>query len=138
MHTVVELGSEGESLVPVGRFLEEDFILTSIARHGGVLNRAALTIGVPESTLRRRVQKIEQSEGNADAERPRGWPQTSELYEDVMRMASTQRVPPLDVLSSMLLSELEQRKLGKSICAQLFGVSLPTYRKVVNDLADIF
>lgn len=134
---IIELGSVSEVPKPVGRYLEEDFILTSIVRHDGVLNRAALTIGVPESTLRRRVQKIEQAYQSSDPVRPDDWPATADIYEDVMRVASAQKVAPLYVLSSMMVEELEQRKLSKSVCAQLLGVSLPTYRKLLGEVANI-
>ena len=138
LQAVVDLGISGSKPLAVGRHLEEDFILMSIKQHDGVLNRAALSIGVPESTLRRKVQKIESIYGSLEADRPDEWPVTSELYHETMRMASEESGQPLDILSVLLMGELQDRKLSRSVCAQLLGVSLPTYRRMTEEFADIF
>jgi transcriptional regulator with GAF, ATPase, and Fis domain len=129
---IVDMAVDLDQPIPVGRFLEEDFILMSINRHDGVLNRAALSIGVPESTLRRKIQKIEQAYGSTDPDRPANWPVNHELYEQIINTAASEQVVPLDVLSSMLFNEIEGRKLNKTISAQLLGVSLPTYRRMAT------
>ena len=110
----------------------------SIKHHDGVLNRAALSIAVPESTLRRKVQKMEATYGSLEAERPAEWPVTPELYHEVMKMASLESAQPLDILAALLMSELQDRKLSRSVCAQLLGVSLPTYRRMTEEFANIF
>ncbi len=138
LKAVVDLGASGSIPLAVGRYLEEDFILLSINHHGGVLNRAALSIAVPESTLRRKIQKIESIYGSPDPERPTDWPVTPELYHEVMQMASEESAQPLDILATMLMSEVENRKLSRGVRAQLLGVSLPTYRRMADDSADIF
>jgi hydrogenase-4 transcriptional activator len=138
LQAVVDVGISGSKPLAVGRHLEEDFILMSIKHHDGVLNRAALSIGVPESTLRRKVQKMESSYGSLDADRPDEWPVTPELYHEVMKMASQESAQPLDILSALLMSELQDRKLSRGVCAQLLGVSLPTYRRMAEEFADIF
>ncbi len=135
---IVRVATHSSEPLPVGRYLEEDFILSSINRQGGVLNRAALTIGVPESTLRRRVQKLEEAYGVGDPDRPEFWPDTSPLYDDVMRIAANRKVAPLEMLSAMLLEELSTLGLSKAVCAQILGVSMTTYRKISEDFANFF
>jgi hypothetical protein len=138
LKAVVDVGASGSKPLAVGRYLEEDFILMSIKHHDGVLNRAALSIAVPESTLRRKVQKMESTYGSLETERPVDWPVTPELYHEVMKMASQKSAQPLDILAALLMSELQDRKLSRSVCAQLLGVSLPTYRRMTEDSANIF
>lgn len=132
MRSVVDLGTSSRQALPVGRYLEEDFILMSVNRHGGILNRASMTIDVPESTLRRKMQKIEQSYGSTDPERPGDWPVDQGFYDEVMRVAADNNRAPLDQLSILLLSEIEARDLNKTTGAQLLGVSLPTYRRIAG------
>lgn len=138
LKSVVDVASSGSSPMPAGRYLEEDFILMSLNQHGGVLNRAALTIGMPESTLRRKIQKIEQQYGSTDPRRPVNWPVTPDLYSEVMRIAAQDAELPLDVIATRLFEEIESRELNKTVSAQLLGVSLPTYRRFAEESANIF
>lgn len=138
LKAVVDLGLLSNQLSPVGRFLEEDFILMSVTHHGGILNKAALAIAVPESTLRRKIQKIEEVYGSTDPARPADWPVTMDLYREVMSHASQKESYPLDLLTALVLNEIEARKLNRSKSAQLLGVSLPTYRRLVEESAIIF
>ncbi len=138
LKTVIDVASRGATPMPAGRYLEEDFILMSISHHDGVLNRAAMTIGMPESTLRRKIQKIEQDYGSTDPERPGDWPVTTELYAEVMRAAAEDSGHPLDLLVNLLFEEIESRALNKTTSAQLLGVSLPTYRRFAEESANIY
>lgn len=138
LKSVVDIGVSGGKPLAVGRYLEEDFIVMSIRHHNGVLNRAALSIAVPESTLRRKIQKMESTYGSLETERPVDWPVTSDLFHELMKIASREAAQPLNILEILLMGELEDRKLSRNVCAQLFGVSLPTYRRMEEDFANIF
>lgn len=138
LKSVIDVASGGTTPIPAGRYLEEDFILMSLNQHNGVLNRAALTIGMPESTLRRKIQKIEQLYGSTDPSRPANWPVTTELYAEVMRVAAQDSELPLDLIAHRLFAEIESRDLNKTLSAQLLGVSLPTYRRFAEESANIF
>jgi len=129
---VVDLATTGRRALPVGRFLEEDFILESLDRHDGVLNRAASAIGVPESTLRRKMQKIEEVYDASQPDRPDNWPISRSFYDDIMRIAASNSADPLDQLPQLLLAEIESRNLNKTTGAQILGVSLPTYRRLAG------
>ncbi len=132
VRTVVELGSAGAAALPVGRYLEEDFVLLCLRHHAGVTNRAAIAIGMPESTLRRKIQKLEEDYGTGDPDRPPEWPVTPEFYGEVMEVAAHEAVQPLELLSQILVEEIDSRHLSRTISAQLMGVSLPTYRRLVD------
>jgi hypothetical protein len=81
---------------------------------------------------------MESTYGSLETERPAEWPVTPELYHEVMKMASLESAQPLDILAALLMSELQDRKLSRSVCAQLLGVSLPTYRRMTEEFANIF
>lgn len=132
LRSAVDLGAVKRNPLPVGRYLEEDFILMSISQHDGVLNRASMTIGMPETTLRRKMQKIEEIYGSADPDRPIKWPVTSQLYEGLLKASEVEGAGPLEVLTDRLIEEIENRKLSKTLAARLMDVSLPTYRRLIT------
>jgi DNA-binding NtrC family response regulator len=132
IRAVIDVGLKDRRTLPVGRYLEEDFILLSISRHDGVLNRAAMTIGVPESTLRRKIQKVEETYGSIDPERPEDWPVNPGLYDEVLQMSATRANTPLEQITLLLLEEIEAREINKTTGARLLGVSLPTYRRLAS------
>ena len=134
----VDIALQNDPPMAIGRLVEEDFVLQSVSHAGSVLNRAAITIGVPESTLRRKIQKIDESYGAEAPDRPADWPIDTDFYHEVMELAGTEALPPLDLITRLLYNEVEQRKLSKAISAQILGVSLPTYRRLAEGPASIF
>ena len=126
----IDLGIRNNNPIPVGRYLEEDFILMSLNRHDEVLNRAALAIGVPETTLRRRIQKIESLYGSTDPDRPVNWPVFPQFYDGLIADAQRAQTPPLELLVSQLMKELQARDISKTLGARLLDVSMPTYRRL--------
>ncbi len=129
----VDLGISGRDPMPVGRYLEEDFILRSVNSHQGVLNRAATSISMPESTLRRKILKIEEDYGVTGPARPESWPVGGDFYTALMRLAATRDGQPITVLMELLVEDIEARNLNKTTGARLLGVSMPTYRKLVEE-----
>lgn len=138
LEAVVGLGASGKQMLPVGRYLEEDFVLMSLNQHGGVLSRAALSIGVPESTLRRKIQKIEEIYGTVDPDRPSEWPVTRDLYAEIMEEAAEKNEAPLALLFARVFSEIRSRNLNKTSTAQLLGVSPPTLRRIIDESPGIY
>jgi DNA-binding NtrC family response regulator len=138
LSAMVDIGVKSEAPIAIGRMVEEDFVLQSVSHHAGVLNRAALAIGVPESTLRRKIQKIEDQNGREAPSRPTGWPTTVDLYQELMKQAANDEIPPLNLMSNLLFDTVEERNLSKTQSAQLLGVSLPTYRRLAEGSASIF
>lgn len=134
----VDVALQNDPPLAIGRLVEEDFVLQSVSHASGVLNRAAITIGAPESTLRRKIQKIEETYGAQAPTRPADWPIGADFYIEVMNRAAADELPPLDLMGRLLYDEVEQRNLSKTISAQILGVSLPTYRRLADGSASIF
>lgn len=123
------LGMEGDP-PPLARWLEEDIILTIMTVNADVLNRAAQTLGIPESTLRRKVVRLKEM---PSSRQPGQGESVAPMIEDLIEVAQARRRPLLEVVLDALLHELEARHLNRKEAAALMDVSLPTYRKMVND-----
>ncbi|MDZ7684620.1 MAG: hypothetical protein U5O39_06110 [Gammaproteobacteria bacterium] len=50
-----------------------------------------------------------------------------------MSLAEGRDTSVLDVLSGLIMQELESRRLGRRDAAGIMGVSLPTYRKMLAE-----
>lgn len=124
--------SEKGALPPLGQWLEEDLILMSLQEHHNVLNRAADSLGVPESTLRRKVARVRQLHGDGGPPRPSSWSEVNHVMRDLFKTAASQQTPVLDYVTNVLLNELESREITKREAANLMGVSLPTYRRLTS------
>ncbi len=120
-----------DELPPLAQWLEEDLILATLAVNADVLNRAAQALGMPESTLRRKVSRIR--EDLDDAQRPRHSESMGPLMAELVEQANANRQTLLEAISTTLLRELESRRLNRQDAAALMGVSLPTYRKMINE-----
>lgn len=118
-------------LPPLAQWLEEDLILATLAINADVLNRAAQALGIPESTLRRKVSRIRDDLALVD--RPRHSDSIEPLMAELVAQADANRQTLLEAISTTLLRELESRRLNRQDAAALMGVSLPTYRKMIND-----
>lgn len=117
---------------PIAQWLEEDLIYFALARNAEVLNRAAADLGIPESTLRRKVARLKESYGPSQPQRPDYW---RRLFLDLTPMFE-QMTPAEDGYltrgTQLLLADLRHRNLGRKEAAALMGVSLPTYRRMLS------
>jgi hypothetical protein len=127
---MVSLSLASAALPPLGQWLEEDIILACLLMHGDVLNRAAASLAVPESTLRRKVLRIRELYGADTPQRPDGWHAATPLLAVLSQFAEEQQTPLLDIVSQYLLVELENRPISRKAAATLLGVSIPTYRRL--------
>ena len=121
-------------LPPLGRWLEEDLIKKSLALNSEVLNRAAQTLGVPESTLRRKVSRLRGNPGNRNPGSQDDWEILQTILVDLTVLARDRGQTVLDLVSLALVRELEQRSLNRKEASSLMGVSLPTYRRLVAEV----
>lgn len=128
---LVDKSLSSGDLPPLAQWLEEDLILTTLAINADVLNRAATSLGIPETTLRRKVARLRET--SAVHDRPRHSEAIARMINQLIEFARLQRQPVLDVVSNALLRELEARRLNKRDAAALMGVSLPTYRKMISE-----
>lgn len=127
----LSLAAPGE-LPPLGQWLEEDLILASLALHEEVLNRAATALGVPESTLRRKVARLRESHGTTAPRRPDDWYPAAPLLNGLIQLALSRRQPLLEMVMQALVREIESRPVNKKDAALLLGVSMPTYRRLLS------
>jgi DNA-binding NtrC family response regulator len=121
-------------LPPIGQWIEEDLIVTSMNDHGRILNRAASALGVPESTLRRKVKHLREIHWEEPPERPGGWIDVRVFLEELDQITKKTRIPVLDIVSQTLAREIEKQNIARQDAARLMGVSIPTYRKLVGSL----
>ena len=117
-------------LLPLGQWLEEDLILASLATHEEVLNRAAAALGVPESTLRRKVSLLRAHYGDKAPCRPADWYPAAPLFNGLAALALSRRQSLLEMVTLALVREIESRPINKKDAAILLGVSMPTYRRL--------
>jgi DNA-binding NtrC family response regulator len=119
-------------LPPIGLWLVEDLILTSIEDNSRILSRAATSLGIPETTLRRKVGRLRDTYGNAVPERPKGWSDANGMLVELTGISKERRISVLDLASQSLAKEIESRNLLRQDAAKLMGVSVPTYRKLIG------
>ncbi len=116
---------------PLAQWLEEDLIEMTMVEQGDVLNRAARQLQVPESTLRRRVARLRESQ--RDAERSPAAETVGRAMSDLFALAAEEGHSALTVVETLILRNLEQRHVSRQTAAEVMGVSLPTYRKLVSE-----
>lgn len=121
---------EEVAIPPIAQWLEEDLICFALNRNAEVLNRAAVDLGIPESTLRRKVQKLKELYGSSEPQRPDYWRRSFlDLSPMFVELADSDGF--LARCTSLLVEDLETRNLGRKDAARLMGVSLPTYRRMI-------
>ena len=129
---IVERSLEEPEPQPIAQWLEEDLIYFALQRNAEVLNRAAADLGIPESTLRRKVQRLKEQHGSSVPQRPDFWRRS---FVDLCALFESEK-SKLGYLAQgnrLLLADLESRDLGRKQAAHLMGVSLPTYRRMLAE-----
>lgn len=122
---------EESTAPPIAQWLEEDLIYFALAKNAEVLNRAAADLGIPESTLRRKVLKLRDLYGQSAPQRPDYW---RRLFLDLSPTFEQMELTEEGYLAratQLLLDDLKRRDLGRKDAAALMGVSLPTYRRMI-------
>jgi diguanylate cyclase (GGDEF)-like protein len=123
------LGTDRKALVPIGKWLLADLILTADRLAGGISRRAADLLGLPETTYRRQRQSASRLAAAGLAVRSPRWPAVAEVLEDFIRG----RRGEADVCQwaeACLLAEIESAVPGDArTAAALLGVTEPTLRR---------
>ncbi len=126
----VEQAWEGHETEELGNYLDEDFVLAAYEAAGEVSARAAKTLGIPETTFRRKLQKASRASGRREASRPESWSEVRDLVAALVRAKSPGADNLLEQARSVLLEEVAARFPAKEATAAAFmGVSTPTYRR---------
>ena len=123
------LGAGRTALVPLGKWLTADLILTADRLSGGVSRRGADLLGIPETTYRRQLQAAERQRAAGLAVRSPGWAAVLGTLEELIRS----RRGDADVCQwaeACLLAEIETAVPGDApAAAALLGVTEPTMRR---------
>lgn len=114
--------------VPLAQRLEEDLIDYCLQLHAGVVGRAAVTLGMPESTLRRKVSQ----RSEAVDQHPASWVGIQAVFEDFEAAARGRDLSLVDFLHQRLVTLIDERSISRGEGARLMGVSLPTYRRMLQ------
>ena len=123
------VGRDRMALVPLGKWLAADLILTAHRLSGGVLRRGADLLGLPETTYRRQLQAAERQRGSGLAVRSPGWPAVVGTLEGLIRSRRGD-VDVCEWAEACLLGEIEAAVPGDaSAAAALLGVTEPTMRR---------
>jgi diguanylate cyclase (GGDEF)-like protein len=128
----------GQAVVPLGKWLAEDLVLTADRLSEGVSRRGAELLGLPETTYRRQLQAASRHRAAGLAVRSPGWPAVLATLEDFVRS----RRPNTDVCQwaeTCLLEEIESATPGDArAAAALLGVTEPTLWRRKADRARHF
>ncbi|MEZ5317048.1 MAG: sigma 54-interacting transcriptional regulator [Vicinamibacterales bacterium] len=113
---------------PLGKWLARDLVLEAHEQAGGVAARAAVAIGVPETTYSRRLRQAEASAASTRA--TASWSAVRSALGDVLRAGGRPDGNLLDQLEDLLLG-LVVAQVPDSIAriAGLMGVSVPTIKR---------
>ena len=117
---------------PLGSLLEQQIISGVLSHHNEVLNRAAISLGIPESTLRRKAMRLGLYDEEVCRHRVPGWNDVDNVLMSLCDRAKAEGVPLLDLASFILIKELQARHLNKKDASLILGVSVPTYRRLLS------
>jgi diguanylate cyclase (GGDEF)-like protein len=118
------LGSD--VLVPLGKWLAADLILTADRLSGGVSRRGAELLGLPETTYRRQLRTATRQRAAGLAVRSPGWSAVAGALEDFIKGQGGEK-DACECAEACLLAELEAAAPGDSrTAAALLGVTEPT------------
>ncbi len=113
---------------PLGKWLARDLVLEAFDQAGRVATRAALTVGIPETTFSRRLRQAEAEA--ASTRTPDSWASVRLALADVLR--SSER-PPGNLASQIddLLLELVISRTADALpqAAGLMGITVPTLKR---------
>jgi hypothetical protein len=128
------VGSGRSALVPLGKWLAADLVLTADRLSGGVSRRGAELLGLPDTTYRRQLQAAQRQRATGQAVRSPGWSAVALTLEDLIRG----RRDGADVCQwaeACLLAEIDAAVPGDApVAAALLGVTEPTMRRRKDEL----
>jgi hypothetical protein len=123
------LGTDRKALVPIGKWLLADLILTADRLAGGISRRGADLLGLPETTYRRQRQDASRLAAAGLAVRSPRWPAVTGVLEDFIRGRRSE-TDVCQWAEACLLAEIESAVPGDArTAAALLGVTEPTLRR---------
>ena len=125
---------ENDILLPLGQWLEQDLILAALESSGQVNLQAASSLGIPESTLRRKLARYRSTGLRRPADFETHWQPLIAMLPAWISAATREGLDPVGHLHQLLLGLVDRRANTQSQAAALVGVSPPTYRRQINQL----
>ncbi len=127
-----------EMLFPLGTWVREDLILAADEAVNGNARRAAKSIGVAETTFRRRLAKAQRQQRAGLSPRSGRWADIRALLGEVIRDPGGMEENSADLVrrASTLLLEVILERLPDDVTmgAHLLGVTAPTFRTRTAEL----
>ena len=121
---------------PLGIMLEKDLILAAQEKQGGVSSKTAAFLNLPETTLRRKLIKINEEMSRDAPARPDYWEVVKETIPSYLDFAAGRRLAILEDCQKIVMDEARKQTSNRSKIANLLGVSQPTYRKMLGESDD--
>jgi diguanylate cyclase (GGDEF)-like protein len=126
-----------QSLPPLGRWVADDLVLEANQVAGSVATTAAATLGVPTTTLRRRLAAAQAQAGAGWSPRPAAWPNVRAALGDVLRTDGASGRNLLKQVLALLLEEVVLRTgTDARAGAALMGITLTTFRRRLDGRTD--
>jgi diguanylate cyclase (GGDEF)-like protein len=122
---------------PLGRWIQEDFLLEANDLTGDVARRAAARLGLPETTFRRRLDKARDEVRAGTSVRSGRWHEVRTVIRKMIDHAPATGTEPIASALRILLEEIVGRlPTDTRRGAQLLAVTPPTFRKRLAKLRD--
>jgi diguanylate cyclase (GGDEF)-like protein len=123
------------TMLPLGRWLDEDLLVAADTRADGVARRAATILGLPETTLRRRLRKAKDQIYAGLSPRVADWEDVRPILSQLVASADDADLDLIAFTQQILLEEIVARYPDNvRTGAALLAVSSPTYRKRLAEL----
>ncbi len=135
----VALAGERDFLHPLGTWIREDLILEADRLAGGVARQAAQSVGIPETTFRRRLAKAVRQRKAGLLARSGRWNEVQAVLAEVIRAgadggADGGKDLVRRALRVLLGEILERLPDDVPTGSQLLGVTPPTFRARIREL----
>ena len=117
---------------PLGRWLAADAALEAARAADGVSRRAAVLLGVPETTFRRLHRRASEEADTGLATRPAAWDEVRRELQALVAEANPAGDDRLQRLEDLVLKEVLQKTSEPGLAAALLGVSVPTLRQRIE------
>lgn len=123
------------AMLPLGRWLDEDLLVAADTLADGVARRAALILGLPETTFRRRLNKAKDQLYAGLSPRVADWEDVRPTLIQLVRCGGGEEQDLIALAQRALLQEVVARYPDNvRTGAALMAVSSPTYRKRLAEL----
>ncbi len=125
------LSKQNGSLVPLGRWLTSDLVLTADKAMNGVARQASTLLGMAETTFRRQIDKVRQESAAGLAVRSSDWSMLRPVITHLI--ASAEESPDKNLIEQagkLLLEQILRQVADNDLLGSaLMGVTKPTYQR---------